>query len=56
MRERALREERLKKFEAVARRAGQEFERLGLSEEDVMAQLEETKQEIYNEQYGGSNR
>ncbi len=55
MRERELREERLKKFEVVARRAGQEFERLGLSEEDVMAQLEETKQEVYDERYGSSN-
>jgi prevent-host-death family protein len=56
MREREQREERLKKFEASARRIGQEFERLGLSEEDVMAQLEETKQEVYDERYGSSNR
>ena len=54
MREREQREERLKKFEAAARRAGQEFERLGLSEEDVMAHLEETKQEVYKDQYGSS--
>jgi prevent-host-death family protein len=56
MREREQREERLKKFEAAARRAGQEFERLGLSEGDVMAQLEETKKEVYNELYGSSDR
>jgi prevent-host-death family protein len=56
MRERELSAERLKKFEAAARRAGQEFERLGLSEEEVMAQLEETKQEVYDELYGSSNR
>ena len=56
MREREQREERLKKFEASARRIGQEFERLGLSEEEVMAQLEETKQEVYDERYGSSNR
>jgi prevent-host-death family protein len=56
MRERELRAERLKKFEAAARRAGQEFDRLGLSEEDMMAQLEETKQEVYDELYGSSNR
>lgn len=52
MREREGRAERLKKFEAAARRAGKEFERLGLSEEDVMAQLEETKREVYDEFYG----
>ena len=56
MRERELRAERLKKFEAAARRAGQEFDRLGLSEEDIMAQLEETKQEVYDELYGSSNQ
>jgi PHD/YefM family antitoxin component YafN of YafNO toxin-antitoxin module len=56
MRERDQREQRLKKFEAAARRVGQEFERLGLNEEDVMAQLEETKQEVYDELYGSSNR
>ena len=55
MRERELRAERLKRFEAAARRVGQTYERLGLSEEDVMAQLEETKQEVYNELYGKSN-
>ena len=50
MHERELRVERLKQFEAAARQASKEFERLGLSEEDVMAHLEETKQEVYNEQ------
>jgi prevent-host-death family protein len=55
MRERELREERLKKFEAAARWIGQEIERSGLSEEEVMAQLEETKQEVYDELYGSSN-
>jgi prevent-host-death family protein len=56
MRERELRAERLKKFEASARRIGQAIERQGLSEEEVMAQLEETKQEVYDELYGSSNR
>jgi prevent-host-death family protein len=56
MREREQREERLKKFEASARRIGQAIERQGLSEEEVMAQLEETKQEVYDELYGSSNR
>ena len=56
MREREQRAERLKKFEATARRIGQAIERQGLSEEEVMAQLEETKQEVYDENYGSSNR
>lgn len=56
MRERELRAERLKKFEASARRIGQAIESLGLREEEVMAQLEETKQEVYDEHYGSSNR
>jgi prevent-host-death family protein len=56
MREREQREERLKKFEATARRIGQAMERQGLSEEDVLAQLEETKQEVYNEHYGSANQ
>ena len=55
MREREQRAERLKKFEAAARRIGQAIERQGLSEEEVMAQLEETKQEVYDEHYGSSN-
>ena len=42
------------KFETAARRTGQEFERLGLSEEEVMAQLEETKQQTYEVRYGTS--
>ena len=56
MREREQRAERLKKFEATARRIGQAIERQGLSEEEVMAQLEETKQEVYDEHYGSSNQ
>lgn len=56
MREREQREERLKKFEASARRIGQAIERQGLTEEEVMAQLEKTKQEVYDEHYGSSNQ
>jgi prevent-host-death family protein len=54
MREREQREERLQKFEATARRIGQAIERSGLSEEEVLAQLEETQQQSYEEQYGSS--
>jgi prevent-host-death family protein len=56
MHEREQREERLKKFEASARRIGQEIERRGLSEDEALAQLEETKQEVYDEHYGSSTR
>lgn len=56
MREREQREDRLKKFEATARRIGQEIERRGLSEEEVLAQLEDTQQHTYEEKYGNSHR
>lgn len=54
MRERELREARLKKLEDTARRIGQEIERRGLSEEDVLAQLEETQQQTYDDRYGST--
>lgn len=54
MREREHREARLKKFEEQARAIGEEFERLGLTEEQVLASLEETRQKLYDEQYGKS--
>jgi hypothetical protein len=44
--------ERLKWFETAARRVGERFEELGLTEEEVMDQLEETKRQVYEEQYG----
>lgn len=56
MREREQREERLKKFEAAARRIGQEIERRGLSEEEALAQLKDTQQQTYEDQYGSSQR
>lgn len=52
MRAREAREARLKHFEETARRIGQEIERQGLSEEEVLAQLEQTQQELYDERYG----
>ena len=45
---------RLKKFEATARRIGQEIEHRGLSEEEVLAQLEDTQQQVYEDRYGTS--
>ena len=52
MREREQRQERLKKFEATARWIGEEIERSGLSEEQVLSQLEETQRQVYEERYG----
>lgn len=52
MRERDLREARRTQFEKTARRIGEEMERRGLSEEEVLAQLDQTQQEHYDERYG----
>ncbi len=43
---------RRKKFEEIARRIGEEMEHRGLSEEEVFAELEQIKQDVYNERYG----
>jgi prevent-host-death family protein len=45
-------EQRLKRFEQAARSIGEEMARKGLSEEDVLAQLEETRAEVYQKHYG----
>jgi prevent-host-death family protein len=52
MQERERREERLRKFEQSARAIGEEIERQGLTEEEVMAKLEEAKEEVYQAYYG----
>jgi prevent-host-death family protein len=44
--------ERLKKFEQAAREIGAEAERRGITEEQLMEYLEQTKQEIYQRDYG----
>jgi prevent-host-death family protein len=44
-------EHRLKRFEQAARSIGEEMARQGLSEEDVEAQVEKTRQRLYNERY-----
>lgn len=54
MSEREAREQRLSKFEATARRIGQEIERSGLSEDEFLAQLDDSQQHIYDEKYGKS--
>jgi prevent-host-death family protein len=47
-----LRYKRLAAFDRLTRELGQEVERCGLSEEELMAELEETKREVFREQYG----
>jgi prevent-host-death family protein len=50
--EQLLRYKRLMVFDKTTRELGQEVERRRLSEEQVMAELEETKHEVFQEQYG----
>jgi prevent-host-death family protein len=45
-------QERLKKFERAARAIGEEAERQGLTEEDLDAMVEETRQRLYEDNYG----
>jgi prevent-host-death family protein len=50
--EQLLRYKRLAVFDQITRELGQEVERRGLSEEELMSELEETKREVFLEQYG----
>ncbi|HLB46501.1 MAG TPA: type II toxin-antitoxin system Phd/YefM family antitoxin [Anaerolineales bacterium] len=50
--EQLLRYKRLMLFDKFTREFGQEVERRGLSEAELMAELEETKREVFREQYG----
>ncbi len=50
--EQLLRYKRLAVFDKFAREFGQEVERRGLSEEELMTDLEETKREVFRERYG----
>ncbi len=49
--ERLVKDWKLKDFERLARAMGEEAERQGLTEEQVIAELEETKKEVYQERY-----
>ncbi|GEM_PF-1591775 len=51
-REQAEQEERLRRFEQAARAIGEEVERLGITEEQMMEELEKTREEVYREFYG----
>ena len=50
--ERLMARERLAAFNKFARSLGQEVEKSGLTEEELMNELEETKREVFLEQYG----
>jgi prevent-host-death family protein len=52
MKERERREERLKRFQQLARRVGEEVEAKGLTEADVEAVIEETREQLHQERYG----
>lgn len=52
MEERERREKRLQRFRQHARNLGQAYERQGLMEDEVLADLEQTSEEIYKEWYG----
>ena len=44
--------ERLKRFQAATRAIGEAVEKSGLTEEQLMVELEKDKQEVYEEYYG----
>ncbi|MEK7441671.1 MAG: type II toxin-antitoxin system Phd/YefM family antitoxin [Chloroflexota bacterium] len=50
--EKLTRVERTIKFEKLTREIGETIEKSGVSEETLMAELEETKREVFQEQYG----
>ncbi len=52
MKERTRREERAKRFRQTAREIGREAQRQGLTEEQLIAEIEEDKQAVYRETYG----
>jgi hypothetical protein len=50
--EQLLRYKRLALFDEFTRELGKEIEKRGLTEEELMADLEETKREVFEERYG----
>jgi prevent-host-death family protein len=52
MEERERREAKLEDFRRLARDMGQEYEGRGLSEEEVLAELEKAREEVYRAHYG----
>lgn len=49
--EQLLRYKRLAMFDTLTREIGKEFEREGVSEEELMAELKETKRQVVKEKY-----
>src|SRR5579871_5345889 len=54
MRERELREEREKRTIELSRKFGEEAKRRGITEEQLLNNLQETKRTVYQEKYGKS--
>ncbi len=54
--EQLLRYKRLALFDHLTRQVGEQVERSGLSEDELMAELEETKREVFGEKYSGLKR
>ena len=52
--ERLIKEKRLNQFEQLARSMAEEASSQGLTEEQLMAELEEDKRAVYKEMYGKS--
>lgn len=50
--ERLEKDWKLEDFESIARSLGEEAERMGITEEKLLDELEETKREVYQETYG----
>ncbi len=56
MKERELREAREKRAEELSRKFGEEANRRGITEEQLLANLKDTRKEVYQEKYGKSSK
>jgi prevent-host-death family protein len=52
IKERRLREERIKRFEENTKALNEEAKRRGITEEQLMADFEKTREEVYQRYYG----
>lgn len=50
--ERLLRFQKMAEFSKLARAIGKDIEKSGLTEEQLLEELEDTKREVFREQYG----
>jgi len=50
--ERLMKSERLAALDDLARNLGRQVERRGLTEDELMAELEESKRQVFKERYG----